>query len=395
MPPSTPVAYVDETGVHVPDFPTIQNYFLDAYRSIYGADVYLDPDGQDGQLLGIFSLAISDANASFVGVYNSFSPATAIGDGLSRVVKVNGIVRKSPTRSSVDVFVIGQAGITVTNGVIQDVAGFQWLLPPVVVIPLSGQTLVTATCAVLGAVSAPIGSVNKIVTTQAGWQSVLNEVAATPGDPVETDAQLRIRQRRSTAIPSLGIVDGLAGDLWSLSNVRSVTVYANDTGGIDERGVAGHSLAVVIDGGDANAIADMIARKKGGGVSTTGTTAVTTIDAFGVPSTIRFFRPTTVPITWVVTLEALGGYTMNIEAAIAKALSDWTNALGVGGRVRIKRAYVPANLSGGPSSETFELTGLAVARDGLATADADVPIAFWEQPICDPSYVQFHYPLGA
>src|SRR4051794_1983581 len=121
MPPSTPVAYVDETGVHVPDFSTIQNYFLDAYRSIYGADVYLDPDGQDGQLLGIFSLAISDANASFVGVYNSFSPATAIGDGLSRVVKVNGIVRKSPTRSSVDVFVIGQAGITVTNGVIQDV----------------------------------------------------------------------------------------------------------------------------------------------------------------------------------------------------------------------------------------------------------------------------------
>jgi uncharacterized phage protein gp47/JayE len=360
--PTTPVAYVDAAGIHVPPFEDILGYFRDAYRAIYGSDVYLDNDSQDGQLLGLFATAINDANAGMVSAYNSFSPATAQGVSLSRVVKQNGIERKKPTQSTAQVYLVGVAGTVIEDGVVQDDNGVQWSLPPTVTIALSGEVIATATCLTPGAVEAPIGFINKIVTTRAGWQSVSNHEAAALGDPIETDAQLRRRQKLSTEIPSEGLLAGLAGALWELPNVRNVSVYENTGGGTDARGIPGKSIAVVIDGGDVNQIAAAIANKKGAGVATAGTTAIQTTD--------------------------------NTEQAIAQALADWVNGLGVGRKIAVKRAYVPANLFASDAAETFELTGLAVARDGEPTADEDVPIAFFEQPISDPSYVQFHYPPG-
>jgi uncharacterized phage protein gp47/JayE len=392
--PTTPVAYVDATGIHVPPFEDILGYFRDAYRTIYGSDVYLDNDSQDGQLLGLFATAINDANAGMVSAYNSFSPATAQGVSLSRVVKQNGIERKKPTQSTAQVYLVGVAGTVIENGIVQDDNGVQWSLPPTVTIALSGEVIATATCLTPGAVEAPIGFINKIVTTRAGWQSVSNHEAAALGDPIETDAQLRRRQKLSTEIPSEGLLAGLAGALWELPNVRDVTVYENTGGGTDARGIPGKSIAVVIDGGDVNQIAAAIANKKGAGVATAGTTAIQTTDTFGVPHTIRFYRPTLVPITWLVSLTSFEGYTINTEQAIAQALADWVNGLGVGRKIAVKRAYVPANLFASDAAETFELTGLAVARDGEPTADEDVQIGFFEQPISDPSYVQFHYPPG-
>lgn len=72
---------VDEHGIHKPDFEVVLDYLKGAYRSIYGADVYLENDSQDRQLLGLFATAINDANSMAVAVYNAFSPASAQGRG--------------------------------------------------------------------------------------------------------------------------------------------------------------------------------------------------------------------------------------------------------------------------------------------------------------------------
>lgn len=85
------LATIDETGLHLPDYPTVLEDVKARFRGIYGDDLYLGPDSQDGQLCAVFALALHDAYTLAGSVYNAYSPATAQGTGLSRMVKINGL----------------------------------------------------------------------------------------------------------------------------------------------------------------------------------------------------------------------------------------------------------------------------------------------------------------
>jgi uncharacterized phage protein gp47/JayE len=79
--------------------------------------------------------------------------------------------------------------------------------------------LVTATCANSGAVAALAGTITTINTPTRGWTSVTNPAAATVGAPAETDAELRIRQGQSVALPP-------SSHRLKVSTVRSPTLQA-------------------------------------------------------------------------------------------------------------------------------------------------------------------------
>src|SRR5690348_1001697 len=141
---SPTACYIDATGIHAPPFDTILTYLQGQVQNIFGTDIYITNDSQDGQLLGLFATAIYDTNSMAIATYNSFSPATALGVGLSSVVKINGISRELPTNSTVDVVISGVAGTQIFNGQVGDVNGQSWALPPTVTIPNTGAITVTA-----------------------------------------------------------------------------------------------------------------------------------------------------------------------------------------------------------------------------------------------------------
>ena len=188
------LVYVDATGFHYPDYPTVLQYLTDEYKNIYGADTYLDPDSQDGQWLAIQALAIFDTMQVAAKVYNSFSPLTAQSDALSRNVKINGIRRRAATYSTADLTIVGQAGTVIVNGQAEDTLSQKWNLPASVTIPTGGSIVVTATAVDVGSITAAPSTINKIATPTLGWQTVNNVAAAIVGVPVETDAELRRRQ---------------------------------------------------------------------------------------------------------------------------------------------------------------------------------------------------------
>lgn len=232
---SSPTApTITATGITAPSYADILAYLQGQYRTIFGADVYLGSDSQDGQFLAIIALAISDANAAAVTIFNSFSPSTAQGEHLSSLVKINGIARLTPSSSQVNVTLTGVAGSTINGGVVQDVNGVKWSLPASVVIPPAGRITVTATCQQPGAISAAIGTVTKIATPTLGWQSVTNASIASQGAAIETDAVLRKRQTLSVALPAVSLLDGLRGALQSISGVTQVAIYENSSGVADE-----------------------------------------------------------------------------------------------------------------------------------------------------------------
>lgn len=375
------LAYVDSAGFHAADYETVLTYLKTEYRAIYGQDVYLEPDSQDGQWIGILALAITDTIQLAESVYNSFSPATALGDALARNVRINGIRARAATYSTVDLTLAGTAGTVLSGAIAQDAAGQKWDVPDVT-LPAGGTVVVTATAQTIGAVLAPAGSVTKIATPVRGWQSVTNAAAATPGAPVETDAELRARQAVSVAIPSQSIFVGTIGAVASVPGVTRWRGYENDTGVTDSNGIPGHTISLVVEGGDAAAIAQAIAVKKTPGTGTHGTTTVVVTDAYGAVIPIRFYRPTAASIQAVITIQALAGYTAGIGDKIAAAVAAAINALPIGEDVVLSRLYGPANLSGADGA-TFQIDSITLGRDGGAQAAANVAILFNEAAAAD------------
>ena len=376
-----PVCTIDQFGVSKPDYEVVRAYFEDQFKTIFGEDVYIDPDSMDGQMLAIFSSAVDDGNAQCVTTYNSFSPSTARGVGLSSNVKINGIKRLVASYSTVDLLITGQAGTTITNAIAQDATGAQWLLPASVTIPVDGDITVTATAKELGAVAAASDTVTTIGTPTRGWQTVTNPSAAVAGAPVEIDATLRRRQTVSTALPSRTVFEGTIGAVASISGVTRWKGYENDTGSTDANGLPAHSISLVVLGGDATAIAQAIADKKGPGAATYGTTSVDITDEFGVTRAIKFYRPTNATIKVAIAITAQAGFTTAIEAAIQQACVDWINGLDIGEDVEFAEMYVPANLNGDPDRRTYKITGMTIAKNAGSPGTADLVIAFNEAPM--------------
>ena len=382
-------ATVTASGISAPDYQTILSTITEYFLQIYGTDAYLEPDSKDGQMVALVALAVHDANNTAIQVYNSFSPSSGMTDALTRNVKINGIARKAATNSTVDVTLTGTAGTTITNGSVKDANGVIWNLPASVTIDVSGSVTVTATCANSGAVAAVAGSITKINTPTRGWTAVSNASAATVGSAAETDAQLRVRQNQSVAIPALTPFDAVDGAIANVAGVTRHKLYENDTGAVNSDGIPAHSIAAIVDGGDITDIAQTIRGKKGQGVATFGSTTVTVPDKYDNPHAISFSRSTDVPIYVAITLKVFTGYTTQIGEQIKQAIADYINSLKIGDDVLLSRIYSPANLGvvSGGNAKYYDINALTIGKSAGSQAAANIVIAFNESASCSTANI--------
>lgn len=374
------LVYIDATGYHYADYPAFLAWRTQQYMDIYGSDIYVDPDSQDGQLIAVQAKSDYDTAAQGAAKYASYSPSTAQGVSLSRNVKINGLNRGVPTNSTVDITIVGQAGTIIKNGVVQDDLNQKWDVP-LTTIPSGGTITVTATAQVVGAISAGVNSVNSIFTPTLGWQTVTNASAANAGAPVESDASLRARQAVSTANPSLTVLAGTVGAVSNLVGVTKVQPYENDTDSTDANGVPSHSFSLVVAGGDVVQIAQAILLHKTPGTGTYGTTSQLVYDSEGMPVTIKFFRPTVASIKAEVTISAKVGWSTNFIPLIQQAVADTINAGNIGATVLITKLYAPAYLLGTAAGSTFDISLLRIAKNSGSFGTTNISLTFVEQPV--------------
>lgn len=377
-------ATVTAEGISAPDYQTILSTVTGYFQQIYGSDAYIDPDSKDGQLIALMALAIHDANNTAIQVYNSFSPSTGIGVGLSSNVKINGIARREATNSTVDLLLTGTAGTTITNGSVKDANGVIWNLPATVSIGIDGTIVATATCANSGAVAALAGTVNKINTPTRGWSSANNPLAATVGVAAEKDSELRIRQSQSVALPSLTPFEAVDGAIANIKGVTRHKLYENDQDVPDANGLPPHSIAAIVEGGDATEIANTIRGVKDQGTTPYGSTIISVPDKYGSPHPVGFSRPVDVPIFVSITIEPLTGYTSQVGNEIKAAVAAYINSLAIGANVVISRVYSPANLGvvSGGNSRYYDITELLIGTSADTVAAANVVIAFDHSASC-------------
>lgn len=381
------LVFIDATGYNYGSYPDFLAWITAQYQGIYGADVYIDPDSMDGQFLAILAQAFYDTAALGNSVYSSFSPLTSQGAGLSRVVKINGIARLSPSYSTATVTIVGTAGTVITNGVVQDTLNQLWNLPSTVTIPFAGTIDVTATAQVIGFVTAEIGTITILFTPTLGWQTANNAAAATPGEPVETDAQLRQRQSVSTALPAQTVFDATLGAVANVTGVTKVEGYENFTDtavGL----LTPHSICVATVGGAGMDIANAITAQKTPGTNPIGNTGpFSTFDARGMPLSIYYTVAMTASIQVTVNVASGVGWSTDFVVEMETAVAAYINALNIGSTVFFTQLFVPAYLIGTPAQGTFSITSLTIGKNGGSQSAANISLVTGfnaENPVCNP-----------
>lgn len=371
--------YIDDTGFHMPTYIDIRDQQIADAKSIYGQDIYLEPDSQDYQFIATITEKIYDAFQIAQQVYNNRSPANAIGSALDSIVKINGIKRQSESYSTCTVTISGIAGTVIKNGIVFDKGSIKWNLPTVVTIPSSGTIDVIATCQLAGPIVANPGEITGIYNPVYGWNGVYNNESGELGSNIETDSKLRKRQSQSTAQPSQTILEGTAGAIAQIKDVTRSRVYENDTGQVDSRGLPAHSITCVVEGGTDEEIANAIFIHKGPGCYTNGNVTVNITDIKGQIHPIRFFRPTYVDIASVVNIKALNGYTTATTDTIKENLQSYLNSMEIGNGLSISSLWgIALQAMTDLANPLFSITSITASKLGGSQGTQDITIAFNE-----------------
>ncbi len=284
--------------------------------------------------------------------------------------------------------IVGVAGTVITNGIAVDTLSQQWILPSTVTIPGGGSIDVTATAQNQGAINAEAATVTGIFTPTLGWQTVNNVVAASPGAAVETDAQLRIRQAQSTAIPAQTVIQATTSALANLPGVSAVRAYENSTDATDGNGLTPHSVCFIIEGGDITEITNTIGLYKTPGTNTFATgpnsQSETYNDPAGLPVPIHFYNPAiTATISVQITIKAQTGWDTSFETAISVAVATLVESFGIGSTVIYTQIFVAA-YNASPIPGSYYVTDVQIKKNAGSFGASNIILAFNEIPICDP-----------
>lgn len=350
-----------------------------------------DEDGQavfinekDDSIIGQFNAIVceqlADCWQQAYAASTQFDPLNAFGVALRSLVQLNGIVPAYGSATKINVTLTGTSGTVVPAGSqISDVnANTIFSLNSDVVIGSAGTGTGVATCNTLGEINPANNTIIQILTPVYGWHNVTNTSVAVLGDDPETDNQLHIKQQRETSNTSYSQVDALYAGITNLAGVDYVRIYQNWTLETDDKGIPAKTIAAVVDGGDTEAIANVMWLKAPMLSNYAGNLEhpVTMFDRFGLAYQITFYRPEKVPvyIDLDITITDASIYPADAYDQIKQNIIDYaayglnsSNGFPPGSPVIYSRLYTPINEVPG-----FKINHLYIGTSASPTGTSDL-----------------------
>lgn len=376
--------YIDETGLHIPEYASILEQLVDDMKTIFGSDIYLENDSMDYQQLSIHARFIYDTYLALQIAYSSRSPSFAVGVALDSLSPLFGVYRIPATKSNVELTLTGEVGTVLNNCVASDSASNRWIIPNGTTISDGGSVTVQCESEEYGRILSAANTIVNIDTPVYGWISVTNNSPSVPGVDTESDASLRARMFNASFAPSYSILEGMISTLYNVTGVKRVAGYENDTDTADSNGIPAHSISLVVDGGTDEDIATQIYMKKTPGVGTYGTTSVDVTSIYGNQNTIKFFRPTSTPIYFKLGIKKLPGYNPDILNTIKEKLIEFLDETQIGDPIYNSSIWgVVLSAQSALNNPTFSITSVQMSTDGSTYNTNDVSCAFNEYHTTD------------
>ena len=167
-------------------------------------------------------------------------------------------------------------------------------------------------------------------------------------------------------------LDAIRARLLQFDDVIAVRAFDNDSQATDLNGVPPQHVWIIVQGGNDEAIGEVIYQLKPAGIGTHGDTAVTVTSASGQDYAIRFQRPSEVPLYIDMTIKPTEGYVSGAVELIKAAIVQWVESnIGIGDSLKYSRLYTPINMVPG-----FEVTDMNIGTgpnpDGETSIDVTV-----------------------
>ena len=320
-----PVGYTPQSSA------TVLANVQTAYTNTFGDGFILSPSSINGQMIQFnteSAIEVEDAKTLLYG--SLYNPNLAFGIWLESICKFSNIKKKPATSSVVIILCTGLAGTVIgINSKILSASGDIFYNKVPITINSGGFASGEFYSEVLGKIPCNAGTVNQIVTTIAGWDTVNNPTDGTVGTLQETDYSLLNRRKYSLAINSSGGINSIISALNEMTGVKAFTAQENYTGGtINIQGVAvepnSYYVAVYCSDDALQDVAKVLYTKKSGGAVMQGNTTVIYQDLKydWVTFTAKFERPEVKQVQIYVTIQGSPQYPSNIIALIQQSMVD-------------------------------------------------------------------------
>ena len=164
-------------------------------------------------------------------------------------------------------------------------------------------------------------------------------------------------------------------------------LYVNDGDSTDERGIPGHSAALVAYRGRLNKLAQALYDHLAPGIGTYGSSAGVALDSGGKEHTVYLSRPEwRMAYVYPYIRKLPGADEAAITQAVVRAVTDHLNGLPVGGALNIPRLYGVIYAADPAIAGTFIVTDILATLAGDQSMSRDVLQLEWNEIVYGGSY---------
>lgn len=375
----TPI--IDNNGIQIADFTDVLSDLEISYKEVYGDDIDLSQNTPDGQKIGIEAKVISDFNEFALALYNSFDPDFAMGVAMDKILKLNGLKRQQPTKSSVDITLVCSRTVSLPiDYKIKDSLNQVWVIDEAKTLN-AGTHLITFYSENFGKFEALPNTINEFETIVLGVDSVNNLLSAVAGKDEDTDEEIRIKRNNLLMRNSTSTIGGLIGKLYDICS--EVKVYENRLSTSDlVKSMNPHSLWIICDGGEIDEITQIIATETTG-CELKGAISNTYVENFVRSNNevivinhenINFDRPTITDI-YIRFNSKQTVFPATVDYDLMKSnLSDVTFLIGESINASSLYSAIYKNSSG-----TFVASGIEISDDNINWTDENLAPNFSER----------------
>lgn len=265
---------LDENGLTLKTANDIRDELVNGFKSIYGSDIILDSNTQDGQVIDIYTQMATDIREVIQNYYNSMNPDMCRGQIQDIRYRINNLFRKGGNFTIIPVTLVINKTVSLQGldsnyndidatayGVTDDSENTYYLI--------DSETF-TAGTYVRNFRADSYGDINPVVGTVTNQQKIVTGVtsvnnasaAITVGEDEETDEEFSTRRQKSVENKSQNSNDALRSQLLDLDGVTNAFVYNHDYENYpdedDADGIPPHYIWVIVEGGANSDIGNVI-----------------------------------------------------------------------------------------------------------------------------------------
>ena len=398
-----------QTGFLVDDVSDVRDAVAQAWKQAFKSDgtaeLNTEPETPAGQLVDSQTASIVQKDSELLYLANMLNPLKATGIFQDALAEIYFLQRKPAIASSAVIKCTGLPGtvIPVSAQVMSIADDTVWQNTEAVTIGSDGTCECVFECQSSGLISAAAGTLSRINTMVAGWDTAVNEAAAVVGQNAETQGAFEARRYASVGLNSRGTIAAVYARVDNCANVVSCIVRENKTNEpieIDGYFIKAHSIYVAVIGGKDEDIAEAIYKSCSAGCDYNGNTTVSVTDSYtGAVENVTFYRPPEYDLYVKVTLQGKDSLPDEYEATVKKAVYD--NFYGesgatiagepilrvVMGTTVLASRFIPSILDAGVS----QVVRVTVSTDGKTWSEtAYVPIT--QNPVLTEAHIAVEVP---